>query len=138
MKPKPIKESSLSDVMVELNDLKEKLSSLEEQSLYTQSLIRILVHPILISELTGVFKTPKQMRAYELSNGERSTRDIGKLISYDQKGISTWWREWGKIGIAAKTGRKGQFKANYTLFELLIVNSGSKKQKASSQEAKNG
>ncbi len=134
MKQKPSKDPDLQEVLVKLEILKEKLHVLEKQGAEAQLLIRILVHPILMSELREVFKNAKQMRAYELSNGERSTRDIGKLVNIDQKGVSNWWREWEKAKIADKAGKKGQFKARYTLLELLFVKSASKRQTSTMEE----
>lgn len=109
------------EVMKRLSLLEDKLSILELQNRESQNLLRILVQPILSNSLEGIFKTPRQLYAYELSNGERSTREIGKLVKLDQKGISNWWREWEKLGLVEKVGKKGQFKARYSLLELLLV-----------------
>ena len=87
------------DGEIELIDLVNRLESIEELIRENNLLIRILAQPVLLSTLQGVFHSSNQLRAYELSNGERSTREIGKLIKRDQKGVSNWWREWEKLGI---------------------------------------
>ncbi len=132
----PAKEESQRDtgaqnILDKLSLIENKLSILEAQNSEVQVLLRILAQPLLASSLQEIFKSPKQLYAYELSNGERSTRDIGKLVRLDQKGISIWWREWEKEGLAEKVGKKGQFKARYTLLELLVVYLPTRKQKSS-------
>lgn len=71
--------------------------------------------------LPNIFKNDKQIMAYELSNGEMSTREIGYLVGVDQKTISTWWRNWeGNFNIVEKVGKRGQYKNKYSLLELVI------------------
>ncbi len=125
------KDAGAQDILDKLSLVENKLSVLDAQNRDIQVLLRILAQPLLASSLQEIFKSPKQLYAYELSNGERSTRDIGKLVRLDQKGISIWWREWEKEGLAEKVGKKGQFKARYTLLELLLVYLPTKKQKSS-------
>jgi len=126
-------EANLPNILIKLSSIENKLAQLAQQAKESQMLLRVLAQPIIMSLLNEVFRSPKQLRAYELSDGKRSTRDIGKLIKRDQKGISIWWREWEKLGIAEKVGIKGQFKARYTLLELLFVIT-SKKQESLVQE----
>lgn len=117
----PQGESSLHDVQNRLAVLEENFESIKSQNNEILSLLRVLAQPVLFDALQEIFKTPKQLYIYELSDGERSTRDIGKLVRLDQKGISNSWREWEKAGLVEKVGKKGQFKACYTLLELLVV-----------------
>lgn len=71
--------------------------------------------------LPDIFKNVKQIMAYELSNGEMSTRDIGNLVGVDQKTVSTWWRNWeSNFNIVEKVGKRGQYKNKYSLLELAI------------------
>jgi predicted transcriptional regulator len=131
------KDTGVQEVLERLSLLENKLEILDSQNSELQNLLRILAHPILSSSLQGIFKTSKQLYAYELSNGERSTRDIGRLVNSDQKSISNWWREWETKGLVEKVGKKGQFKARYSLLELLVVYSPGNDKK-SSKEQKNG
>ena len=123
---------------IELKELLTRLESIEKLIHENNLLVRILAQPILFESLHTIFNSPKQLRAYELSDGERSTRDIGKLLNLDQKGISNWWREWEKEGIVKKVGKKGQYKARYTLLELLIVYLPSRQLKPSKKENQDG
>jgi hypothetical protein len=130
------KDTNVQEVLKRLSVVENKLDSLDSQNGELQNLLRILAQPILSSSLQGIFKTSKQLYAYELSNGERSTREIGRIVNIDQKSISTWWREWEMKGLAEKVGKRGQFKARYSLLELLVVYSPSNDKKAS-KELKN-
>jgi hypothetical protein len=127
------KDTSAQKVLERLSLLENKLEILDSHNSELQNLLRILAHPILSSSLQGIFKASKQLYAYELSNGERSTRDIGRLVRVDQKSISRWWREWETKGLVEKTGKKGQFKARYSLLELLVVYSPTAEQKSSKE-----
>jgi hypothetical protein len=87
-----------------------------------EDLMRILAEPVLEASLGHVFShDPKQLRAYELTDGNNSTRDIGSLVGVDQKTISTWWRKWeADYQIVEKFGRRGQFRKRYSLLELMV------------------
>ena len=123
------KEVDLRDILTGLSSIEEKLNRMEQQNKETQMLLRILAQPILWSSLTNIFTKPQQLWAYELSDGRRSTRDIGKIVGVDQKTISTWWRDFADLGITEKTGERGQFKSRYTLLELMVLHSLSEKEK---------
>ncbi len=130
---KPEEDSNNHDVLDRLLIIEGKLKVIESNNSEMLTLLRILAQPVLSSSLQEIFKTPKQLYVYELSNGERSTRDIGKLVKLDQKGISNWWREWERDGLVEKVGKKGQFKACYSLLELLLVYLPTKKQKSTKE-----
>ena len=131
------KDTGTEKVLERLSLVENKLEILDSHNSELQNLLRILAHPILSDSLQGIFKNSKQLYAYELSNGERSTRDIGRLVKSDQKSISNWWREWESKGLVEKVGKKGQFKARYSLLELIVVYSPSNDKKAS-KESENG
>jgi hypothetical protein len=79
--------------------------------------------PVTRSILSRYFRSGKQLRAYELTDGNNSTRQIGKVIGVDQKTVSTWWRTWEKEHkIVHKAGKRGQFKRLYSLADLVIAN----------------
>jgi hypothetical protein len=115
------KETDTQKVLERLSLVENKLEILDSHNSELQNLLRILAHPILSNSLQGIFKTSRQLYAYELSNGERSTRDIGRLVNSDQKTISNWWREWESKGLVEKAGKRGQFRARYSLLELLVI-----------------
>jgi len=72
--------------------------------------------------LPHIFPDGKNLLAYILSDGERTTREIGKHVGVDQKTVSTWWRAWKRVHhIADKAGNRGQFKARFSLAELVAI-----------------
>lgn len=102
--------------------LLEAFRALERAVDQLEPLIRIQAYSIAILWLRGVFKDGKQLLAYELSNGRRSTREIGRRIGVDQKTVSTWWRTWQRqFKIVEKAGSRGQFRARFSLAELLAL-----------------
>ena len=111
-------------VAQELAQLSEQVATLLASNHRIESLLRILAQPILQSTLHRIFKDGKQLLAYELSDGNRSTREIGKLVGIDQKTVSRWWRAWEKdFGIIEKAGKRGQFRGRYSLAELVALQS---------------
>ena len=83
------RDSNSSDqTLVELlQELPVEVKSLKFSAARLEDLMRILALPLLLSTLNELFKNGKQLRAYELSDGSRSTRQIGSLINVDQKRI---------------------------------------------------
>ncbi len=72
--------------------------------------------------LTDLFKNGRELLAYELSDGVRSTRDIARQLGVDQKTVSNWWRHWHEVSkIVEKAGKRGQFRARYSLSDLLAL-----------------
>jgi len=68
--------------------------------------------------LSNFFTNSRDRKIYELSDGVRSTRDIGKIVALDQKGISNLWKKWAEMEIVEPTGNLKPYKAKYTIVEL--------------------
>lgn len=45
--------------------------------------------------------------AYELSNGERSTRDIEEHVNVSFNTVSRWWNKWFEEGLMEQTAKYG-------------------------------
>ena len=45
--------------------------------------------------------------AYQLSNGERSRRDISTFVSVSHSSIYRWWNEWFELGLVEQTEKYG-------------------------------
>ena len=87
-----------------------------------EDLMRVLVQPILETALSHIFTTPQQWRAYELSDGFRSTREIGSLIGVDQKTVSSWWQKWAtNHKIVEKVGKQGRCRKRYSWTDLVAL-----------------
>jgi len=52
----------------------------------------------LKDSLDQELRTDQQRLAYELSDGNRSTPEIGKLVGVSQRTISGWWQRWRELG----------------------------------------
>ncbi len=118
----------------ELHEISQQLAALVASHDRIETLLRIMADPILVSSLHKYFKNSGQVRAYELSDGIRSTRQIAKMVGVDQKTISTWWRNWkDNYRIVEKAGKRGQFRKRYTFVELLGLASGASAPKGPDQ-----
>lgn len=60
-----------------------------------------------MSQLKTIFeqnmKTIEEKLAYELSDGERSTRDIEKLTGIGRTKIGDLWKKWYRIGLMERS-----------------------------------
>ncbi len=86
-----------------------------------EDFVTLMAQPVLLPALHAIFKDAKQLRAYQLSDGRRSTRAIGKSVGVDKKTISRWWRAWKDYKIMEKAGKRGQFRARYSLGALVAM-----------------
>jgi len=50
--------------------------------------------------LLSILKNPKEMIAYQASDGERSGREVGERANVGQTTVARWWRTWIRAGIA--------------------------------------
>jgi hypothetical protein len=64
--------------------------------------------------------TDKEMLVYELSDGERGTRELAKLTGLGSNAtIAAYWRKWSKIGIVEPSPKyKGRFQRICSLEEV--------------------
>ncbi len=54
--------------------------------------------------LIAAMTDPSERLAYELSYGERSSRQIAQLVARSQTKVVRWWSSWCATGIASDTG----------------------------------
>ncbi len=115
------------DIHRDLSTIKGDIEGVQLHLCELTDLIRFLVEPLIEDALIDIFDGPQQIRAYELSDGKRSTREIGSLIGVDQKTISTWWRKWkDEFGIVEQTGNRGQYQRQFSFIELMVRHSQSR------------
>ncbi len=117
------KEQNVGEAQIqEFAKISEQLDALVEISRRVEGLLRVMIEPILKTSLSTIFTASKQIRAYELSDGVKSTREIGMMVGVDQKTISNWWRDWEKnYGIVEKHGKRGQFRKRYSFADLVAM-----------------
>jgi hypothetical protein len=121
---KKLSASSLTNgkaIARELERIAEEVERLAEANQRVEDLLTLMAQPMLMTALSAIFKDAKQLRAYQLSDGRRSTRNIGKSVGVDQKTISRWWRTWKDYKIMEKAGKRGQFRARYSLGALVAM-----------------
>jgi len=58
-------------------------------------------------KLLEVLDTEKKIIAYELSNGERSVRDISKFAGVHFTTIGDWWNKWFEDDLMVQTEKYG-------------------------------
>ena len=74
------------------------------------SMIKLLEELVKWAKVTGIPKvrelllsileSPEEMIAYQASNGERTSREVGDQAQVNQSTISKWWKKWLIAGIA--------------------------------------
>ncbi|MGA7195127.1 MAG: hypothetical protein WBW94_16010 [Anaerolineales bacterium] len=105
-----------------LDDVARQLEILNKICSRMVELLEFSNHEALENALSGIFANPRDRKIYELSDGSRSTREIGNIIGLDQKGISNLWKKWAKMDIVESTGHLKPYKAKYTIIELAKIN----------------
>lgn len=50
--------------------------------------------------LLGILESPEEIVAYQLSDGEKSGRDVAERANVTQPTIGNWWKKWIAAGIA--------------------------------------
>jgi len=65
-------------------------------------------------------KTDKELAAFELSDGEKTTRDIAKLAQIGSNAtVARYWEKWSKLGIVEPSQkRQGRFQKIVSLEEI--------------------
>jgi len=63
----------------------------------------------LKSILTSTLASPQEKLVYELSDGERSTREIASMSGIGHTTVQRYWEKWRKVGIVEPAKREGRF-----------------------------
>jgi len=109
-------EEKLEKISSSLNAISKSLENINELGyIWSQSTI--------LEFLPHVFKSPIQLKAYMLSDGNRSTRDISRFLKkVSHQTINNWWDTWStKFGIVEQNKVNGPFRKLYSLSDLFMV-----------------
>ena len=70
--------------------------------------------------LTQNLKNDTEMLIYELSDGERSTREVAKLAGVRSNAtVAAYWKKWSKLGIVEPSSKyRGRFRRICSLEEV--------------------
>jgi len=110
---------SVEDKLSEISDTLVAISSSLEG---INELGFMWMQPRIISALSKIFPSPKQLKAYLLSDGSRSTREIGKTIGVSNVTIKNWWDKWDKdFQIVVQDSIGGSFRKLYSIGDLFII-----------------
>ncbi len=78
--------------------------------------------PIVLSYLSHIFKSTAQLKAYLLSDGVLSTREIGKIINSSHQTIKNWWDKWSsEFDIVERDRESGSYRKRYSLADLVAI-----------------
>jgi hypothetical protein len=72
-------------------------------------------HARIVDTLTTELNDDIKKKVYQLSDGNRSTRDIKKLAGITPPTIINYWKQWSQKGIAIPAQRKGRYMAVFNL-----------------------
>ncbi len=80
----------------------------KSEELLTELLVwtRFMARPALAESLTVVLKDPKHRLAYELTDGNRTQVEIGKVSGLDQTTVSDLWGKWRRLGLLNETTKR--------------------------------
>ncbi len=98
---------------------KDRTTELLEEILKWTRFNAMQLRAILLEELD----TDEKKLIYENSDGERSTREIGRMAKTSHATVQNYWKEWAAMGIVEATEKYGggRFKKLCSLVELGIV-----------------
>lgn len=107
-------------------DKLEKISaSLEAIASSLKSIFKlgfIWTQPNILSSLPHIFKSSAQLKAYLLSDGTLSIRDIGKIVNFSHTTIKRWLDKWSsEFDIVERDEKSGSYKKRYSLADLVAV-----------------
>jgi hypothetical protein len=69
--------------------------------------LRVLALPQVRANIDEILDTDQKRRAYEASDGIRSTREVASIAGSSSMSVSRWWAHWraGGIGVGVAGGR---------------------------------
>lgn len=82
------------------------------------NMYKLVNKPIIVQRLEEELADPKQKLIYELSNGERSAREIAESVGkVSHTTVTNYWKQWAKKGLMAPAQRVGRYKHTVDLKE---------------------
>ena len=82
------------------------------EELKTQTaLLRAMTAHALKDVIQEELKSARNKKIYELSDGERTMREIAKLAGCPFQTVASRWKEWAVLGLVVESeNRKGRYK----------------------------
>ena len=63
--------------------------------------------PQIRQRLLTNLESPEEKMAYELSDGEKTTRQVASKVKGSRNTVAKWWNNWITVGIAEPISTKG-------------------------------
>jgi hypothetical protein len=82
------------------------------EELRTQTvLLRAMALRAIKDDVQEELKSARDKKIYELSDGERTTREIAKLAGGSFQAVAKKWKQWAALGLVVESeSRKGRYK----------------------------
>ena len=107
----------MDNLDVEMNELNALTLALEDIG----NSLRILAQSEFEQRLLSIFSSSEELRVYELSDGERTTREIAELVGHGKDWVSELWQKWAsKHDILQQQAPRKPYKAKFSLLELAL------------------
>jgi hypothetical protein len=107
-----VKDDDFLELFNQIRTIRSRIESIErsqgrlvEDNAVTHDLLTLLARPSLRSDLTAALRSTAERRAYEYSNGERTSREVAELAGASKGSISNWWRRWRTKAIAVEVSQ---------------------------------
>jgi len=100
----------------------EKLIALVEEFLM---LYKVINRQKIIDLLRAELKTDQAIEVYQLTDGEKSTRELAGMLKNkcSHVTVASLWNKWALIGLVVPAKQKGRYKSVFDLFEYGISKS---------------
>lgn len=85
-------------------DNQDKIVKLLEELIFW---IKEMASPQIKQRLDKTLDTSEQKIAYDISDGIKTTREVGKFVKVSHVTIGNWWKSWINEGIAEAIPVKG-------------------------------
>lgn len=79
----------------------ELLAELQEQTRWLRFLGLQQLRPLLITLL----RDERERRAFDLSDGDRTTRQVAAQVGVSAATVSRWWNRWAALGLVTTDDR---------------------------------
>lgn len=70
--------------------------------------------------LAPILSDQRKRNAYQATDGDASSRDVGRVAGVSDKTIRDWWRDWSKAGLLRPADTEGRFIKKYDLQRLAL------------------
>lgn len=99
--------------------MENKLTEMFEEFLL---MYKVINRKNIIDILRTELNSEQLIEIYQLTDGERSTRDISSILRNKCSHVTVYntWNKWALIGIVSPASKKGRYKAAFNLFEYGI------------------